>query len=191
MCLLSKGRNPDLSKKEIEEKLKEYLNLEKIIWIKDGIDPNETNGHVDDVCCFKCPGEVICMWTEDKDNPYYEASQAAYKTLINATDAKGRKLKVHKLCMPKVDVKLGANFKIDSVLGSQPRVEGENCVAAYMNFLITNNGIICPQFGDENDSLAIEQLKSIFPDKEVVGVFSKEVIYGGGNIHCITQQQPK
>ena len=93
--------------------------------------------------------------------------------------------------MPKFDVKLGANFKIDSVLGSQPRVEGENCVAAYMNFLITNNGIICPQFGDKNDSLAIKQLKEIFPNKEVVGVYSKEVIYGGGNIHCITQQQPK
>ena len=191
MCLLSPGRNPHMTKKEIEEKLKDYLNLEKIIWIKDGIDPNETNGHVDDVCCFVKPGEVICIWTDDKDNPYYEAAQAAYKTLTNATDAKGRKLKVHKLCMPKVDVKMGAIFKIDSVVGSQPRVEGTNCVAAYMNFLITNNGIICPQFGDENDALAIKQLKEIFKDKEVVGVFSKEVIYGGGNIHCITQQQPK
>ena len=191
MCLLSDGRNPHMTKSEIEEELKEYLNLEKIIWIKDGIDPNETNGHVDDVCCFARPGEVICMWTDDKDNPYYQACQDAYNTLINETDAKGRKLKVHKLCMPKVDVKMGANFKIDSVVGSQPRVEGTNCVAAYMNFLITNNGVICPQFDDENDSLAIKQLKEIFKDKEVVGVHSKEVIYGGGNIHCITQQQPK
>ena len=190
MCLLSEGRNPHMSKKEIENKLKKYLNLEKVIWIKDGIDPNETNGHVD-VCCFARPGEVICIWTDDEENPYYKACQDAYRTLSNQTDAKGRLLKVHKLCMPKVDVKLGANFKIDCVTGTQPRVEGDNCVASYMNFLITNNGIICPQFGDENDNLAIEQLQNIFPDKQVVGVLSKEVIYGGGNIHCITQQQPR
>ena len=114
----------------------------------------------------------------------------AYNTLKKATDAKGRKLKIYKLCMPKVDVKLGANFKIDGVVGTKPRVEGENCVASYMNFLITNDGVICPQFGDENDLLALAQLKGIFQDKEVVGVKSKEVIYGGGNIHCITQQQP-
>ena len=159
--------------------------------LKDGIDPNETNGHVDDMCCFVKPGEVICSWTDDKDSPYYKACQDAYKILTNETDAKGRKLKVHKLCMPKVDVKMGANFRIDSVVGSQPRIEGTNCVAAYMNFLITNNGVIVPQFDDENDALAIKQLKEIFKDKEVVGVHSKEVIYGGGNIHCITQQQPK
>ena len=191
MCLLSKGRNPHLSKSEIENNLKEYLNLDKIIWIKDGIDPDETNGHIDDVCCFKDVGEVICIWTDDKKSPYYKASHDAYNTLINETDAKGRKLKVHKLCMPKEDVKLGSNFRIDSALGSKPRLEGDICVTSYMNFLITNGGIICPQFGDENDSLAIKQLKEIFPDKEVIGVYSKEVIYGGGNIHCITQQQPK
>ena len=191
MCLLSKGRNPHLDKKQIEQRLKEYLNLEKIIWIKDGIDPNETNGHVDDVACFARPGEVVCIWTDDEKNPYYKACQDAYNTLINAIDAKGRKLKVHKLCMPKEDVKIGKNFKIDSVDGSKPREEGEPCVASYMNFLITNDAVIVPQFGDDNDRLAIKQLKEIFPDKDIVGVFSKEVIYGGGNIHCITQQQPK
>lgn len=191
MCLLSKGRNPSLKQKTIERKLKSYLNLEKVIWLKDGIDPKETNGHVDDVCCFARPGEVICIWTEDKDNPYYQVCQDTYNALKKETDAKGRKLKVYKLCMPKKDVKIGANFKIDTVAGSQPRIEGENCVASYMNFLITNDGIICPQFGDENDLLAIAQLKGIFPEKGVVGVYSKEVIYGGGNIHCITQQQPK
>ena len=191
MCLLSEGRNPHMTKKEIENKLKEYLNLEKVIWIKDGIDPNETNGHVDDVACFIRPGEVACIYTDDKENPYYRACQDAYNTLSNETDARGRKLKVHKLCMPKVDVTIGENFNIDLVDGTIPRVAGEPCVAAYMNFLITNGGVIVPQFGDENDKLAIEQLKEMFPDKKVVGVYSKEVIYGGGNIHCITQQQPK
>jgi agmatine deiminase len=131
------------------------------------------------------------MYTDDQSNPFYQACQDAYNTLINETDAKGRKLIVHKLCVPKEDVRLGAGFTIDSVEGTIPRVEGEPCIAAYMNFLITNGGVIVPQFGDENDELAIRQIKEMFPDKEVIGVFSKEVIYGGGNIHCITQQQPK
>ena len=191
MCLLSKGRNPHLNKEQIEKYLKDYLNLEKVIWIKDGIDPDETNGHVDDVACFARPGEVVCMYTDDKKNPFYQACQDAYNLLSNETDAKGRKLKVHKLCVPKVDVTIGKSFEIDSIEGTQPRIEGTPCIAAYMNFLITNNAVIVPQFGDENDKLAISQLKSIFPDKEVIGVNSKEVIYGGGNIHCITQQQPE
>ena len=191
MCLLSPGRNPHMTKEEIENKLKEYLNLEKIIWIKDGIDPDETNGHIDDVACFIRPSEVLCMYTDDKSNPFYQACQDAYNTLINETDAKGRKLKVHKLCVPKVDVTLGDNFNIDLIDGTIPRVAGEPCIAAYLNFLITNGGVIVPQFGDEHDELAIKQLQELFPDKKVVGVYSKEVIYGGGNIHCITQQQPK
>ena len=100
-------------------------------------------------------------------------------------------MKVHKLCMPKKDVKLGEGFKIDNIDGSKPRKAGEPCVASYMNFLITNDAVIVPQFGDENDRLAIKQLKSIFPNHDIVGVLSKEVIYGGGNIHCITMGQPK
>ena len=81
--------------------------------------------------------------------------------------------------------------KKNSIEGTQPRIEGTPCIAAYMNFLITNKAVLVPQFGDANDKLAIKQLKNIFPDKDVIGIDSKEVIYGGGNIHCITQQQPK
>jgi len=101
MCLLSEDRNPDMSKEQIEDKLKEYLNVDKVIWIKDGIDPNETNGHVDMVACFVRPGEVACIWTDDPDNPFYDVCQSAYKTLSKTTDAKGRKLKVWKLTMSK------------------------------------------------------------------------------------------
>ncbi len=191
MCLLSPGRNPHLSKEEIENYLKEYLNLEKIIWVKDGIDPEETTGHIDDVACYARPGEVICIWEENKESQFYEASQNAFKQLSEAVDAKGRKLKVHKLCMPKNYVTIKKDFDIDLVEGTLPREEGDVCIASYLNFLITNDGIIVPQYGDVNDELAISQLKEIFPDKVVIGVDSWEVVYGGGNIHCITQQQPK
>lgn len=78
MCLLSAGRNPELTKEEIEKKLINYLGLEKIIWLKDGIDPEETNGHIDDVACFVRPGEVACIWTEDEANPFYEVCQKSY-----------------------------------------------------------------------------------------------------------------
>lgn len=191
MCLLSEGRNPHMSKEEIEKMLCDYLNCEKVLWLKDGIDPEETNGHVDDVACFVAPGEVACIYTEDKNSPFYEAATAAYHDLCSMTDAKGRKLKVHKLCCPINNVTIHGEFAIDAVEGTMPREDGDICIASYMNFLITNDGVIAPQYGDENDALAIEQIQAMFPDKKVVGVDTVEVVYGGGNIHCITQQQPK
>lgn len=193
MCLLNpdSGRNyPDLDKEQIEMMLKEYLNLEKIIWIKDGIDPYETNGHIDDVACYIRPGEVACIWTEDENHPFYAAAQAAYKTLSEATDAKGRKLKVWKMCMTKEPCYLKDADSIDTATGAIPREEGEISIASYMNFLITNNAIILPQYGDENDALAVQQAQEMFPGYTIEPVMTTEVAYGGGNIHCITQQQP-
>ena len=190
MCLLSKGRNPHMNKKQIEKKLCDYLNLKKVIWVKDGIDPAETNGHIDDVACFIRPGEVACIWTEDKKNPFYKQAQDAYKTLSQATDAKGRKLKVHKLCLTQKPCHLKGAKTIDSVEGTIPREDGEISIASYMNFLIVNGGVIVPQYGDKNDKLALQQVQKMFPERKVVGVRTEEVAFGGGNIHCITQQQP-
>lgn len=190
MCLLSAGRNPHLSRAQIEEKLCEYLGAERIIWIRDGIDPEETNGHVDDVACFVRPGEAACIWTEDVHHPFYQAAQAAYETLSNAVDARGRRLKVHKLCLPAELVRLEGADTILQVPGSAPRRDGDVCIASYMNFLIVNGGVLVPQYGDAHDALAIEQLSALFPDRKVVGVQTREIVYGGGNIHCITQQVP-
>lgn len=142
MCLLSEGRNPDKSKEEIEQMLCNYLGCEKVLWIKDGIDPDETNGHIDDVACFIAPGEVACIWTEDKNHPFYEQAQAAYKFLSEATDAKGRKLKVHKLCLTKKPCLLEGADTIDAVEGTIPREDGEVSIASYMNFLIVNGAVI-------------------------------------------------
>lgn len=190
MCLLSPGRNPSLSRQEIEQYLCEYLNCQKVLWLKDGIDPGETNGHIDDVACFVRPGEVACIYTEDEDHPFYQAAQAAYRTLCTMTDAKGRQLKVHKVCCPAHPVTLPEDFCVDHAAGTVPRKPGDLCIASYLNFLITNEAVIVPQYGDENDGLALEQLRKIFPDKCIEGVFTREIVYGGGNIHCITQQQP-
>ncbi|WP_066498460.1 agmatine deiminase [Abyssisolibacter fermentans] len=190
-CLLSSGRNPDMTKEEIEENLKEYLGLEKVIWLPRGIDPEETNGHVDDVCCFARPGEVVIAWTDDKTHPYYEIYKEARKVLENTTDAKGRKLKIHTVpCLrPQQFTKEEADGvdKGDAI----PRMEGDEYAPSYMNFLIVNGGIICPQFGLDSDKKIIKALSKIFPEREIVGVYTHEIILGGGNIHCITQQVPK
>jgi len=190
MCLLNPGRNPGLSKDRIEENLKSYLNCEKVLWIKDGIDPEETNGHIDDVACFVRPGEVACIYTEDPAHPFYEASQAAYHTLCDMTDAKGRKLKVHKVCCTKKPVRTDADFDVDTAEGTLPRKAGDLCIASYLNFLIVNGGVIVPQYGDQNDSLALKMIEAVFPERRVAGVYTREIVYGGGNIHCITQQVP-
>jgi agmatine deiminase len=190
MCLLSPGRNPDMTKQEIEQTLKDYLNVDKIIWLQDGIDPDETNGHIDDVACFIRPGEVACIWTEDRENPFYEAAQAAYETLTHAADAKGRPLKVHKLCLTKKPCLLHGADTIDAVEGTLPRRDGDVSIASYMNFLITNDAIILPQYGDDNDALAVQQVQAMFPGYVIEPVLTREIAYGGGNIHCITQQMP-
>ena len=96
-CLLSKGRNPELSKKQIEEKLKSYLGAEKILWLPRGIYLDETNEHVDNVCAFLKPGEVVLAWTDNEDDPQYVLSKACLDYLESECDAKGRKLVVHKL----------------------------------------------------------------------------------------------
>ena len=178
--------------------LKEYLGVDKVIWVKEGIDPSETNGHIDDVATFIAPGVMACIWTDDPDYPFYRQCHEAYETLSNATDAKGRKLKVHKLPMPVKPVFMdqASCDTIDIDENAEPRVSDEPLIASYMNYLVTNGGIITPQYGDENDSLAIETLQKIYDETwgegayKVVGVQSEQVVFGGGNIHCITQQEP-
>jgi agmatine deiminase len=190
MCLLSPGRNPHLNETQIEDMLKSHLNVKKVLWVDDGIDPDETTGHIDDIACFARPGEVVCLFTDDTEHPFYEATQKAYQQLSEMTDAKGRQLKVHKLCCTKHTVTLPDNADITQSEDAKSRNTDDICIASYANFLICNGGVIVPQYDDINDSLAIEQLEKIFPEHQVVGVQTKEIVFGGGNIHCITQQQP-
>ena len=154
MCLLNEDRNPQYTKEQIEEKLAEYLGIEKVIWIKDGIDPFETNGHVDDVACFSAPGEVCCMWTDDPNHKFYKECQEAYKTLSETTDARGRKLKIHKVIMPATSVYMTEEeaSTIDPVEGVLPRTPEDAFEPSYLNFLPINGAVLVPQFGDPNDA---------------------------------------
>jgi len=191
-CLLSPGRNPDLSREQIEQYLRDYLNVDTVIWLARGIDPEETNGHVDDVACFVRPGVVLAAVTEDKDDWRYELLQDNLQRLREATDARGRRLEVHTVPMPAIiEITEEEAWGIDTVEGSIPRKPGDKTAASYLNFLICNGGVVMPTFDDPNDAVAKATLEELFPDREVVTVAGREIVLGGGNVHCITQQQPR
>lgn len=190
-CLLSAGRNPDMTKGQIEEKLKQYLNVEKVLWLPYGIYQDETNGHVDNICAFTAPGEVVLAWTEDMEDPQYAMSKADYDYLQSITDARGRKLKIHKLPLP-IPVKMKRE-ECEGLLhmnGEPTRMPGERLAASYVNFYISNHAVIMPAFHDPADGRAKKILEGLFPARKVIPVYAKDILIGGGNIHCITQQVP-
>jgi agmatine deiminase len=191
-CLLNPNRNPYLSKVEIETYLSSYLNVQKVIWLPRGCYNDETNGHIDNICCFVRPGVVLLAWTDDKDDPQHEISQEALKVLQGTTDARGRKLEVHKLHLPSPILITAEECEgVDSVEGTIPREEGDRMAASYVNFYIANGAVIAPVFNDPADQAALDKLKELFPEREIVSIYAREILLGGGNIHCITQQQPK
>ena len=190
-CLLSEGRNSHMTKEEIEAKLCEYLNVSKVLWIKEGIYNDETNGHVDNMCNFVKPGEVLLAWTDDENDPQYKRSHEAYEYLSNEVDAKGRKLVIHKLYTPSnVLITKEESEGVDAVDGTLPRLEGDRLAASYANFYTGNGFVALPVFGDPNDEKAIKLLEKVFPDRVIEPVYAREILLGGGNIHCITQQVP-
>ncbi|MCD7737381.1 MAG: agmatine deiminase [Lachnospiraceae bacterium] len=192
-CLLSAGRNPGLTKGQIEDSLKQYLGAQKIIWLPRGIWQDETNEHVDNVCAFVRPGEVVLAWTEDPRDPQWELSNASLQALERETDARGRRLTVHKLPIPAKPVCITEEERSGFVFeeGEDIRETGERLAASYVNFYISNGAVIVPQFGDINDACAVEILGRLFPERQVVPVYARPIIVGGGNIHCITQQIPE
>jgi agmatine deiminase len=190
-CLLSEGRNSHLTREEIEQVLSDNLSIDKVVWLKNGIYLDETNGHVDNICCVVRPGVVLLAWTDDKDDPQYEISAQNLEILQNSTDAKGRKIEVIKLPLPKpIAIAATEAEGVDSVEGTLPRCEGDRLAASYVNFYIANGGIVYPTFGDPADETAAQILQAAFPDRKLVPVYAREILLGGGNIHCITQQQP-
>ena len=192
-CLLSKGRNPQMTQEEIEQKLMDYLGVEKVLWLPYGIFMDETNEHVDNVCAFVRPAEVVLAWTDDESDPQYLYSKACLDYLNTMTDTKGRPIIVHKLPIPSAPICIHADEVAGFTFaeGEDFRVAGERLAASYVNFYISNGGIILPQFGDANDTVAVSILSSLFPERRIYPIPARDILVGGGNIHCITQQIPK
>lgn len=194
-CLLSAGRNPAMSREEIEAELCRRLGVRKVLWLPRGIYNDETNEHVDNVCAFVGPATVVLAWTEDENDPQYALSAADLAYLQGVTDAKGRPLTVHKLPIPDHPIlcsEADCNA-YDFAPGEDVRTPGERLAASYVNFYFTNTAVLVPQFGGENtasDARALEVLRCLCPDRQVIGLPARDILQGGGNIHCITQQIP-
>ena len=191
-CLLNANRNPGLSRQDIERALREYLGIRQLIWLGRGVVNDETGGHVDNLACFVRPGEVCLTWTERRRDPQYAISLDAWERLRAARDARGRRLKVSRLPMPG-PLKLAAREAAGLVPreGTKARSAGERLAASYVNFYIANGGIVMPLLDPHTDRLAAQRLKRLFPARRIVGVAAREILLGGGNIHCITQQIPR
>lgn len=191
-CLLNPNRNPQLTEAQVEANLRDYLGVEKVIWLDDGVYLDETDGHIDNLACFVRSGEVLLTWTDDESDPQYRISRAAYEVLRESTDARGQRLTVHKIHQPNpMTITAHEAAGVRPLAGTQPRPAGGRLAASYVNFYIANGGIVMPLFDDPHDAAALETLRRVFPDRKVVGVAGREILLGGGNIHCITQQQPK
>lgn len=190
-CLLNPNRNPELSREQIERGLLEHVGAEKVIWLGAGAFEDETDGHVDNLACFARPGTVLLSWTDDGDDPQHGISRDARERLEAATDAHGRPLEVVTLPSPgplRISAEEAAG--VDAAEGTIPRRAGDRLAASYVNFYLGNSRIVYPLLDPRHDEEAGEILRRCFPGREVVGVPAREILLGGGNVHCITQQVP-
>jgi agmatine deiminase len=190
-CLLNPNRNPELSRTQIEESLREYLGVDLVIWLGRGLDPDVTSGHVDDLACFVRPGVVALAWTDDPNDWRHEVVADAYHRMTNALDARGRRLEVHKIPLPTEVVV--SKEEVDSLTRAETTVTWEPGMrqpANYINHYVCNGGVILPVYGDPLDRVAWKLMAGLYPEREVVPVMSRDIVVVGGVIHCITQQQP-
>jgi agmatine deiminase len=191
-CLLNRNRNPQLRRDEIERGLRHFLGVETVIWLGRGVHSDETDGHVDNLCCFVRPGVVALTWTDDQHDPQHAISLDARRRLEAATDARGRSLEVHVLHQPGPLYMTEEEARgRDHVEGSLPRPAGDRMAGSYVNFYAANDRVVLPLLDERWDEAAGEALEGLFPDRRVVGVPAREILLGGGNIHCITQQVPR
>ena len=190
-CLLNPNRNPHLDRGAIEALLKRYLGIEAVVWLGKGVHLDETDGHVDNLCAYVRPGEVVLSWTNDRNDPQYEISHDAYERLMAARDARGRRFKVHKLQQPgPLYMTPEEAAGIDAAAGTKVREGGGRLAGSYVNFYIGTRRIVVPLLDSRRDGAALRKLQELFPKREVVGVPGREILLGGGNIHCVTQQVP-
>ena len=171
-CLLNPNRNPRLSRRQIEGRLRDYLGVREILWLGDGIEGDDTDGHIDDLTRFVAERTVVTVVEGDKSDANYAPLQANLVRLSSLTIG-GRPLEIVTLPMP-------------------AKIERENLrlPASYANFYIANTSVLLPVFDDSRDGDAVEILRDVFPNRRVVPIDCRELVWGLGAFHCLTQQQP-
>ena len=173
-CLLNPNRNPSLDQAGLERALEAALGARKILWLEEGLAGDHTDGHVDNLARFVAPGVVACPIAYGADDPNAEVYDAAARALSAMTDAAGARLRVMRIPSP----------------GLIRDEDGETVAASHMNFLIANGAVVTPTYEDAASGFALTALKSLFPDREVIGLPASAILTGGGSFHCITQQEP-
>ena len=179
-CLLNPNRNPHLSRKEIEDYLKSYLGVTRVLWLGEGIVGDDTDGHVDDIARFVAPNVIVCAVEDDPQDANHELLKDNLKRLESMTDVNNSPFEIVTLPMPGV---VGGTSTDTRNLDRLP--------ASYANFYIANNVVLAPVFGGLNDQRAVETLQRVFPDRRIVPINCEPLVWGMGTIHCVTQQEPQ
>jgi agmatine deiminase len=178
-CLLNKNRNPDMDKNDIENALRRYFNVEKILWLKEGIVGDDTDGHVDDITRFVKEDTIVTAVEKDRTDANYHPLMENFEILKTFTDKDGKPFKIITIPMP------------DPVFYKYPGTgKTERLPASYANFYITNKYVIVPVFGSSKDKIALEIIQKVFTDRKVVGIYAYDIIVGLGAFHCLTMQVP-
>ena len=172
-CLLNPNRNPHLDRAGVERYLRDYLGVEKVLWLGEGIVGDDTDGHIDDIARFVAPDIIVCALEDDHADSNHELLRDNYQRLLGERDARGKAYSVHPLPMP------------GTVGGREDRLP-----ASYANFYIANNVVLLPVFGHANDSRAADILQRLMPERRVVPINAESLVWGMGTLHCLSQQQP-
>ncbi len=171
-CLLSPDRNPNLTKADIEQKLRDFLGVTNILWLAEGIAGDDTTGHIDDITRFTGKSTVVTVVEDDPNDENYAPLQENLRRLRTMHDEQGTPLHVLPLPMPRA-------FTVD----------GRRMAASYANFYIANGVVLVPMYNQSTDSIALDTLQKCFPDRKVIGIDCRELIWGYGSVHCATQQE--
>jgi agmatine deiminase len=174
-CLLSKTqqRNPGMKREEYEGIFADYLGVKTVIWLGSGIVGDDTHGHVDDLTRFVSPDTVVTVVESNPADPNYEPLRENIGRLRAATTQEGKSLAIVELPMP-----------------SPVYFRGNRLPASYANFYIANGLVLVPVFNDPNDRVALDILADLFPDREIIGIYCGDLVWGFGTLHCMTQQEP-
>lgn len=184
--LLNRNRNPFKSKQYVETILKNQLGAKNIIWLKQGLATDETNGHIDNVLSVISDDEICIAWTDDKQNKNYKRVRCILEVLQNEYNGI-----IHKINLPASQYMTEEEAQgIVSNPNALPRNAGDLLPASYLNFYFVNGGVIVPVFNCSSDQDALNQFEKIFPDKKIVPVYSREPLLGGGGIHCLLHEIP-
>ncbi len=178
-CLLNKNRNPDMSKEEIEENLKKYFGVKQILWLKEGIVGDDTDGHIDDITRFVNENTIITAIEEDKDDINYEPLMENYERLKTFKDINGKPFNIITIPMP------------EPQYYDYPDEKNYRLPASYANFYISNKYVIVPIFNCKHDEIALKTLQKIFNNRKVVGIYAYDIVIGLGAFHCLTMQIPQ